>query len=106
MYAFKFGDDSKNKLKGISKSQSKNIEFEEYYNCLFGGKHQQECDNYMIRSFNHQLYLQRVKKPTLSQFVDKRCYKTHWKYTVVLVLLNGCKNERRLRKEKTFWNWW
>ena len=29
MYAFKCGDDSKNKFKGISKSQSKNIKFEE-----------------------------------------------------------------------------
>ena len=29
MYAFKCGDDSKNKLKGISKSQSNNIRFEE-----------------------------------------------------------------------------
>ena len=36
MYAFKCGDDSKNKLKGISKSQSKHIKFEKYYNCLFG----------------------------------------------------------------------
>ena len=32
MYAFKCGDDSKNKPKGISKSQSKNIKFEEFYN--------------------------------------------------------------------------
>ena len=30
MYAFKCGDDSKNKLKGISKSQSEHIKFEEY----------------------------------------------------------------------------
>ena len=30
MYAFKSGKDSKNKLKGISKSQSKDIKFEEY----------------------------------------------------------------------------
>ena len=30
MYAFKCGDDSKNKLKGISKSQSKHIKFEEF----------------------------------------------------------------------------
>ena len=30
MYAFKCGDDSKNKLKGISKSDSRNIKFEEY----------------------------------------------------------------------------
>ena len=58
MYAFKCGDDSKNKLKGISKSQSKHIKFEEYYNCLFGGKYQQECDNYIIRSINHEMDLQ------------------------------------------------
>ena len=48
MYAFKCGDDSKNKWKCISKFQSKNIKFEEYYNCLFGRKYQQECDNYII----------------------------------------------------------
>ena len=40
LYAFKCGDDTKNKLKGISKSQSKNIKFEEYYICLFGGEYQ------------------------------------------------------------------
>ena len=32
------------KLKGLSKSQSKNSKFDEYYNCLFGRKFQQECD--------------------------------------------------------------
>ena len=73
-YAFKCGADSKNKLKGFSESQSKNINFEEYYNCLFGRRYQQECDNYTIRSINHELYLQRVKKSTLSIFDDKRCY--------------------------------
>ena len=36
MYAFNCVDDSKNKLKGISKSQSKNNKFEEYENCLDG----------------------------------------------------------------------
>ena len=30
MYAFKCGDDNKKKLKGISKSQSKHIKFEEF----------------------------------------------------------------------------
>ena len=44
MYAFKCDDDSKNKLKGISKSQSKNSKFEEYKKCLDGEKYQQECD--------------------------------------------------------------
>ena len=53
VYAFKCGDDSKNKMKGVSKSQSKNIKFQEYYSCLFGGKYQQECDNPIIRSINH-----------------------------------------------------
>ena len=50
MYAFKCGDDSKNRLKIISKAYSKNIKFEESYNCLLGGEYQQECDNYIIQS--------------------------------------------------------
>ena len=62
-------------MKGVSKYYSKNIKFEDYYNCLFGEKYQQECDNYIIRSLNHEMYLQRVKKSTLSIFDDKRCYK-------------------------------
>ena len=74
MNAFKCGNDSKNKLKGISKSQSKLNKFEEYYNCLFDGEYQRECNNYIIRSINHEMVLQEVKKSTLSQFDDKRCY--------------------------------
>ena len=74
MYAFKCGNDSKNKLKGISKSRSKNIKFEEYYNCLFGKEYQRECDNYIIRSINRDMVLQKVKKSTLSIFDDKRYY--------------------------------
>ena len=38
MYSYKCGHDKKDKLKGVSKSQSKHFKFEEYYNCLFGGK--------------------------------------------------------------------
>ena len=74
MYSFKCGDDSKNKLKGISKSQSKHIKFDEYKKCLFGGEHQKECDIYIIRSLNHEMILQKVRKSTLSIFDDKRCY--------------------------------
>ena len=74
MYAFKCGDDSKNKLKGISKSQSKNIKFEEYKKCLDGEEYQRDCNNYIIRSINHEMVLQEVKKSTLSIFDDKRCY--------------------------------
>ena len=62
------------KLKGISKAQSNNIKFEEYKKCLDGKEHQQECDNYIIRSINHEMVLQKVKKSTLCIFDDKRCY--------------------------------
>ena len=74
MYAFKCGNDSKNKLKGVSKSQSKNIKFEEFKKCLDGEDYQRESDNYIIRSINHEMVLQKVKKSTLSIFDDKRCY--------------------------------
>ena len=73
-YAFKCGDDSKSKLKGISKSSSKNNKFEEYYNCLFGEKYKQQCDNYILRSIMHEMNLQKVKRPALSIFDDKRCF--------------------------------
>ena len=76
VYSFKCknNDENKNKIKGIAKSQSKHIKFEEYYNCLFGGEYQRECNNYIIRSINHEMVLQEVKKSTLSMFDDKRCY--------------------------------
>ena len=74
MCAFICGDDSKNKLKGISKSQSKNIKVEEYRKNLDGEDYQQECDNYDIRSIIHEKVLRKVKKSTLSIFDDKRCY--------------------------------
>ena len=50
MYAFRCGDDCKNKLKGISKSQSINIKFEDNYNCLFG---QNLNENVIIILFHH-----------------------------------------------------
>ena len=74
MYAFKCGKASKIKLKGISKSQSRNIKSEKYKKCLDGEDYQQECDNYIIRSINHEMVLQKVKKSTLYLVDDKRCY--------------------------------
>ena len=73
MYAFKCGDDSKNKLKGISKSQSKIIKFEDYKKCLDGMENQRECKNYILRSITHEMHLQEIKKSTISFFDDKRC---------------------------------
>ena len=75
-YSFKCNDnkENKNKRKGVSKSQSKLFKFEESKRCLDGGEYQRECDNYLLRSINHEMYLQDVKKSTLSIFDDKRCY--------------------------------
>ena len=63
-YSFKCenNDESKNKIKGISKSQSKHIKFEENFNCLFGGDYRKECIKYILKSFNHEMYLQEIKK--------------------------------------------
>ena len=74
MYTFKCGNDSKNKLKGVSKSQSKHLKFGEYKKCLHGGHYQRECNVYILRSNNHEMHLQEIKKSTLSIFDDKRCY--------------------------------
>ena len=62
MYAFKCGNDSKNKMKGVSKSQSKIINIQEYKKSLDREEYQRERDNYLIRSLNHEMYLRRVKK--------------------------------------------
>ena len=76
VYSFKCksGDESKNKLKGVSKSQSIHIKFEEYKKCVDGEDYQTQCDNYIIRSLNHEMYLQEIKKSKLFLFDDKRCY--------------------------------
>ena len=74
MYAFKCGDVSKNRLKGIRKAQSKNIKFEEYKICLDGEELENECFNYILRSINHDMYMQGIKTTTLSIIDDKRNY--------------------------------
>ena len=58
MFSLKCGDDSKNKLKGVSKYQSKRSKFEEYYNCLFVGEYQKN----VIIIFFVQLTLKRIFK--------------------------------------------
>ena len=76
MYAFKCKDkiEDKNKLKGISKSQSKNIKFEEYKISLDGEELENESINYILKSINHDMHMQGIKKTTLSIFDDKRNY--------------------------------
>ena len=74
MYAFKCGDERKNKIKGVSKSYSKNLKIEEYNKCLDGEEYEKECDNYTLRSINHEMYLQKIKISSLSIFDDERNY--------------------------------
>ena len=73
-YAFKCGDDSKNKLRGISNSYSKKVKFEEYKKCLDGMQYQREGNNYILRTINHEMHLPDTKKLTLSIFDDKRSF--------------------------------
>ena len=56
MYAFNCGNDKKNKLKGISKSQSKHVKFGEK-KCLYSENYQKECNNYILRPFSHDMNL-------------------------------------------------
>ena len=71
MFAFKCGDSSRNNLKGVSRSQSEKIKFEEYKRCSYGEDYQRECNNFIIRSNIHEMVLQEEKKSTLSIFDDK-----------------------------------
>ena len=41
---------------------------------MFGWRGIRECKNYTLRSINHEMHLQEIKKSTLSIFDDKRCY--------------------------------
>ena len=68
MHAFKCGNDSKKKLKGISKSQSKHIKFEENKKCLDRMEYQRECNNYILRSTNHEMQLPEIKKIDIIYF--------------------------------------
>ena len=66
-----------NKLKGISRSFSTKIKFEEHKQCLDAEEYQQECDKYNIRSTKYEMNRQQVLHSTLSLFDDKRCYESN-----------------------------
>ena len=61
MCSFECGDDNKNKLQGVSKSQSKHIKFEDYKICIDGKSYLEERKNNIIRSVNHEMYRQQIK---------------------------------------------
>ena len=74
-YSFKGANDneSKIKLKSNFESQSEHIKLEEK-KCLDGGDYQKECDNYIVRSINLEMFPRKVKKSTIFSFDDKRLY--------------------------------
>ena len=39
-----------------------------------GEEYESECENYILRSVNHWMYLQKIKKSSLSIFDDKGNY--------------------------------
>ena len=73
-FALRCGDNCKNEIKGISNSQSKNINFEEYKICLDGEEIENICSNYVLKSIIHDMYLQEIIKWTLYIFDDQRNY--------------------------------
>ena len=79
MFAFKCGNDSKNKLKSVCKSQSKNIKFDKYYISLFVGDYRKDCENYIIKSRNQKMYHHQVIKSTLTPFDEKNVMKVIFK---------------------------
>ena len=42
--------------------------------CLHGKEYEKECENYFLRSVNHEMYLQEIKQSSVCIFDDKRNY--------------------------------
>ncbi|KAK3723060.1 hypothetical protein QZH41_008526 [Actinostola sp. cb2023] len=72
LYAHKIEDKEEKKCKGIKKSVvKKDLEFDDYKNCLFSGVKVMRKMN-VIRSYKHQLFSETVNKVALSREDDKR----------------------------------
>ena len=69
-YSFSCGDDITNKLKCNSKSQSNYIKFEEEKIFLYGEECQRENNRYISKSIDHEMYLRKRRKCSLSSFDD------------------------------------
>ena len=74
VYAFTCGDESKIKLKEKANIIRKILNLRKIKKCLDGEEYEKECDNYILRTLNHEMYLQEIKKSSLSTCHDKRCY--------------------------------
>ena len=67
-------DDYENKFKGIIKGYKKETLFDQYYKCLMNQTYNKTCEQFCIRSHDHNMYLQQITKKSLSPFDDKRKY--------------------------------
>ena len=69
--SYKCNDKNTQQLKGISISQFKTFNVDEYFICLFGGEYPKTSDNNVIFSKNHEMYLQKLPEKYLSAFDEK-----------------------------------
>ena len=72
LFVYKDNTESKSKKRNFKMSISIHIKFKEYKICLDGKDCQKECNNHILRSINHEMHFQEIKKSTLSIFDDKR----------------------------------
>ena len=74
LYSYRMFEDGKDnkKCKGVKKSVvKKTITHDDYKKCLFSGEEQLRKMN-VIRSYNHEIYSEKVNKVALSASDDKR----------------------------------
>ena len=67
-------DGNDNKYKGICKGHKKEIPFDQYYKCFKKETYDKQCEQFCIRSHDHEIYLQQITKKSMSLFDDKREY--------------------------------
>lgn len=73
VYDYKiFGIDAHPKIKGVSRSATKKITFQDFYDCLFECHEQKMSTFHTIRSKNHETFSLVVNKCSLDAFDDKR----------------------------------
>ena len=67
-------DGNDNKLKGICKGYKNEISFDQYYKRLKNKTYDKTCKQYCIRFHDHNMFIQKITKKSLSPFDDKREY--------------------------------
>jgi hypothetical protein len=71
MYSLMYGSHEKKTAKGITRACQRRIKHEDYKQCLFNKK-QTSVVGCNIRSYNHELFSEKIRKVALSSYDDKR----------------------------------